>query len=970
MPLTDLTFLQAYDPDVCPDPVAEFYSPALAASVAYDRNTFTFTANGLVAAAAGLAGLLRNEGCVRIICEPKELSEEVRQAVIAGHTQALLNAVPPEDLTNVTEGDIRAKDQLDVITWLVAQGRLEIRVALPRTAEQGIFHAKTGIMADTAGNRISFDGSPNETAAGWGRNYERFHLFRSWAEPDRVQEDTEHFERLWNNQSTAVHVIPVPEDYSEHLKSAAPKENPAYVRSLPAPISVKEATATYATEREAYWQRIRDAIRNDPATTVTTTPTSLWPHQAAFFNRHATGSGPDRLLIADEVGLGKTIQAGILLKARINQGQVKRLLILAPKPACRQWQDELHHKFCLSVPALETTGKTRLAYPDGTEYVAPSPAWATDALIASYQWLRQHADEFLSSNPQYDMVIVDEAHRARFSEVVNASRRRPNQFLTLLRELEKRTESLLLLTATPMQLHEAELHALLELLEPTGWNAEDFRHFYDAERPKTPEDWRLMAERYRLLSPDQQAADERLIHHRNRTYVDGQLTPEAMDRTVRLMRERSPAKRRMSRHTRETLRQYAREGRIAATIPERRVHPIAIQMNDAEHRLYDDIDALVNDVYAGAPGVNPTALGFVMTTYRKRLGSSPRAFAQTCRNHLQRHQTSATAWRELAQLEADELEDFSDDQLPDTVLTSQAIARLEQAARDAGLLERRDTKLRQLQKSLTELDAEGHRKIIIFTQFRDTMLYLAERLAQRGYLNITFISGQDEPTQGDRGQRIKALRDAPAGLLICTETASESLNLQFCTAMVNYDIPWNPMTLEQRIGRIDRIGQERPEVDIVNLFYEDTAEWDAYEAMRERLANIHGHVGEYQPILYDPATANQLAGIIRSNAGSSAIRDAVSGITSETRMNLDMLNSALSDVETAPASVTMSFLQRALEEPSLLPEGWSAEHAGGPHCNIQRSDGERYTVTTDLAAYEYAPGHVEWFGPGSPAFPV
>ena len=156
----------------------------------------------------------------------------------------------------------------------------------------------------------------------------------------------------------------------------------------------------------------------------------------------------------------------------------------------------------------------------------------------------------------------------------------------------------------------------------------------------------------------------------------------------------------------------------------------------------------------------------------------------------------------------------------------------------------------------------------------------------------------------------------------------------------------------------------------MNLFYADTAEWDAYEAMRERLANIHGHVGEYQPILYDAATANQLAGIIRENAGSSAIRDAVSNITSETRMNLDMLNSALSDVETAPASVTMSFLQRALEEPSLLPEGWSAEHVGGPHWNVQRSGGERYIVTTDLNSYEYAPGTVEWFGPGSPAFPL
>ncbi len=959
MPLTDLILRSSYDPDVCPDLVADFYAPALAESVAYDRSTFTFTANGLVSAAAGLADLLRNDGRVRIICEPRELSAEVHQAIMDGHTQALLAAVPPEDLTNITAGDIRAKNQLDVITWLVAQGRLEIRVALPKTPGQGIFHAKIGIMTDAQGHRISFDGSPNETAAGWGRNYERFHLFRSWVDPERVQDDVKLFAKLWNNQSTSVHVVPVPEAYAEYFKAVAPKENPAYVRT-----SIDNA------EREAYWQRIRDAMRDDLSTTVATTPASLWPHQAVFFNRHANSSKPDRLLIADEVGLGKTIQAGILLKARVNQGRVKRLLILAPKPACRQWQDELRHKFYLNVPVLETTGRAKLAYPDGTEDTVPNPPWDSDMLIASYQWLRRHANEFKDSNPQYDMVIVDEAHRARFSEVANETRRRPNRFLTLLQHLAKHTESLLLLTATPMQLHEAELHALLELLEPTGWTVEDFRHFYDSTAPQTLAAWRLMAERYRPLSPNPQAADERLIHHPNRAYVDGQLTPDLMASTARLMRDRSPAKRRMSRHTRATLRQYAREGRIRATIPERRVHPVDIRMNTAERCLYDDIDALVNEVYASAPGVNSTALGFVMTTYRKRLGSSPRAFAQTCRNHLRKRRATVADWDEIAQLDKDEQEDFADEQLPGVALTSQTEARLEQAARDAARLERRDTKLSELQKRLTALEADGHHKVIIFTQFRDTMLYLADRLAQHGHRNITCVSGQDDETQGDRSRRIQALHDANAGLLICTETASESLNLQFCTAMVNYDIPWNPMTLEQRIGRIDRIGQEKPAVDIVNLFYADTAEWDAYEAMRERLTNIHGHVGKYQPILYDPATADHLVGIIRSNAGPSAIRDAVSSISSETRLNLDTLNSTLDTAATASANVTMSFLQRALVEPRLLPKGWSAEHAGGLHWHVRRADGERYIVTTDRDAYEYMQGNVEWFGPGSPAFPL
>ena len=964
MPLKDLSFRQTYDPESCPDPVAEFYSPALAESVAYARSTFTFNAKGLAAAAAGLAGLLRNEGYVRIICEPTELSDKVRQAVIAGHEQALLDAVPPEALTNITECDIRAKNQLDIITWLVAQGRLEIRVALPKTAEQGIFHAKTGIMTDAADNRISFDGSPNETDGGWGRNYERFHLFRSWAEPERVLEDWEHFQKLWNNQSATVHVIPLPEAYAEQLKSAAPKENPAGGRTPEPTRNVKEDRADYDSRRERYWQRIRDALRHDPAATIATVPAALWPHQAAFFHRHAGSSGPARLLIADEVGLGKTIQAGILLKARINQERVKRLLILAPKPACQQWQDELRQKFCIPVPMLETGSRRTLVYPDRTETPAPNPPWAAERLIVSYHWLRQHKDEFLRSEPQYDLVIVDEAHRARFSEVTIPGRRQPNQYLQLLGQLAERTGSLLLLTATPMQLHEAELHALLELLEPTGWEVDDFRRFYDPEEPATPEGWRFMAERYRPHSPDRDAKDERLIHSRNRNYVNSQLTPEAREGTARLMRERSPAKRRMSRHTRETLRRYAREGRIGAVIPERRIHPVAIRMSDAERALYGDIDDLAREVYAGTPGINPTAMGFIMTTYRRRLGSSPYAFAQTCRNLMQRRQYDAARWQEIERMDGEEMEDALDGSLPDAALTAPAMARLEQTARDADRLERRDTKLRELGKQLAALQTNGHRKIIIFTQFRDTMLYLSRRLEQQGGRNIVCVSGQE-----DRGQRIQALKDAETGLLLCTEAASESLNLQFCSAMINYDIPWNPMKLEQRIGRIDRIGQERREVEIVNLFYEDTAEWDAYEAMRERLASIHGHVGEYQPILYDPATANQLAGIIRGNAGSEAIREAVRSIRSETRLNLDNLNSALDTLETPGARVAMPDLQRALVEPSLLPEGWQAEHAGGNHWRVKRPDGKQYVVTTDRASYEYAPQYVEWFGPGSPSFP-
>ena len=956
MPLTDLLLRLDYTPENCADFVADFYEPALAQAVRYDRATYTFSPAGLQTAARGVAGLLANNGNIRIICDHK-VTPETHAAIIAGRRQAqavLRQDVKPSDLTAVTPGDIAGQQALQLLTWLVAENRLDLRIAI--VPDDGLFHDKIGIITDPEHNYIAFHGSLNETQAGAQENYESFDVFTSWGDPQRAADKMEQFNALWRGQSKRACVIPLPDDYADYLREYAARNRPK------PPAAGRQA-------RRAYWQRINDALRHDPATTAATVPAELWPHQTAFFNRRAAQPGPDRLLLADEVGLGKTIQAGILLKFRLNQGQISRLLILAPKPAGHQWQAELQRKFNLSIPLLETAGRATLSYPDGAAENAPNPPWRANTLIASYQWLRHNKDQFLADNPRYDLVIVDEAHRARFSEVASA-KRQPNQYLELLQKLAQRTASMLLLTATPMQMHEAELHALLELLEPTGWNADDFRRFYDADSPQDADQWRFMAGLYRQYSPDPKAKDERLIRNPNASYVTGRLDQATIARTTGLMRERSPARMLMSRHTRATLRQYADEGRIQAVIPRRKVHPIAIPMNEAEHRLYDDIDGLVYEAYTGAPGINQTALGFIMTTYRKRLGSSPRAFAQTCRNHLTRQQANSDAWQELNRLNDDEIDDDPDAPLPGANLTPKAMARLQQAARDAARLERRDTKFNELLKNLKALDRAGHRKIIIFTQFRDTMLYLQERLARREHGLIVCLSGQDEPAQGSRAQRINTLREADAGLLICTETASESLNLQFCSAMVNYDIPWNPMTLEQRIGRIDRIGQARPEVDIVNLFYQDTAEWDAYEAMLERLKAIHGNVGEYQPILYDPASAKHLSQIIRANGGREATRTAVQNIATEARLNLDTLNSALDQTTLPPPRITMTDIQQALTEPGLLPDGWTAEHRGGPHWEITIPNGQRRIVTTDLAAYEYGGNEIEWFGPGSRWFPL
>jgi len=959
MPLRNLPIRLDYRPDVSPDPVAEFYAPALAESVAYDRATYTFSANGLASAAVGLAGLLRNDGRVRLICH-FEMEEATVRAIIRGQTQArdaMLARLAPEDLTAVSPDDIRAKSQVDLIAWLIANRRLEVRIAIHAG---GIFHPKIGVMTDADGDRVAFTGSANETESGWSRNYETFSAFTSWRDPDRVQSQVEHFDALWNNRAAAVQVIPMPDDYARYLALAAPDKPPG-----PEPSPADAA-------RAAYWKRIRDALANDPASTAATIPAALWPHQESF-RRARVGAAP-RVLIADEVGLGKTMQAGIILKTLINRRAADRALILAPKPALAQWQRELRDKFCLDVPILDNSAaRLRLRYADGRAEPAPSPAWRAPRLIVSYHWLVRNAADFLADDPRLDLAIVDEAHRARYF-----ADGAPNRFLSLLQRLSLISDGLLLLTATPMQTDVSDLWALLRVLEPNGWSVKELTDFYDDAADLSLNRMRHLRDLFTRDRPrPERFADvhERVIWSDNPGVFDLRAAdPESARAALARMRAAGPIRRLMSRHTRDLLESYRRRGLLDAKMPRRQVRAVPIKMSAAERRLYDGIDALVRDCYSN-PLVNRTALGFVMTIYRRRLGSSARAYAQTVRNLLERRQTPLQ-WDDLRPDDAPD----DDETLPSPPLSSDQKDALRRAAAAADRLSRQDSKYAEFARQLDALRAAGHDRIIVFTQFRDTQSYLIDRLKNAvGYGEISAIWGGDSVDPTPRAERIALVRER-GGVLICTETAAESLNLQFCTAIINYDMPWNPMTLEQRIGRIDRIGQERDTVEVINLFYADTAEWDAYQAMDERLKSIGRHVGPYRDIL-----RSQLEGAISAAAAETdpqsrraAIRARLDKIISQMPpdrmpLDLDAHNSEITaQPPPAPPAIDAAYLRRCLDNPALLPTGWRAipEGGRGPHWRITDPAGNGFSVTIDRAIYEKANGRLEWFGPGSPAFPL
>ena len=920
MSLRSLDLQRSYTPDNCDSIINRLYVPTLAQAVRYDRTTYTFSMAGLVEAAAGLAGLVNNQGRIRLICD-QQMEPKVVRAILDGHANPeteLLRRVDPSEL--VTGEDLQARGDLDLLTWLVKRRQMEIQVAIC----ERIFHPKMATITDAAGDWIALQGSNNESIQGWDLNYESCSVFTSWKELERAQDVQDHFDLLWANRSKHARVIQVPEAYRERLIQAAPRQNPTI------PVTPRTPAAN------EYWNRIAKALRDDPRSTPTTIPIALWPHQERL--RAGLVVRPRfRKLIADEVGLGKTIQAGIMMKTRLNADPDRRCLVIAPKAVLNQWQDELRHYLNIDFPILDHPGhREGLVYAGGTTEPSLSQPWEHRHLIVSYQWLRLHADSLPSDSDYWGTVIADEAHHARAE----------TRYLKLLRHVTRCTQDLLLLTATPMQLHEGELYTLLNVLEPNA-PQEGLAEFY---RDSTPDQstWLDLRAAYRAVFPEGDTGPLAWVHRDNDMFIRSR-TARSSDRlsSAQAMRTRYRRDGLMSRNTRNRLRQYGQH------VAKRNVQDIPIAMEPPLRMLYDEIDDLARQVYRDS--IDKGALGFVMTVFRTRLSSSLPAYVQTLRTTLdRRHPQSET----MDFADARDFENWDEVSLPDAA-DMRALYQTLQAA--AGLSSNQDRKLDQLLTTLTSLRLAGHRRIIIFTRFTDTQSYIARHLP--GQVPTFILNGSH--TAEMRRETVAQLRSSEDACLLATEAAGESLNLQSCSAVVNYDIPWNPMRLEQRIGRVDRIGQERDEIAIVNLLYEGTVEYDAYRAVRERLDNIEGQVGVYGAIVA-AAAASSISKAYRDPTAVSELRETLARLPLEQIPNIDWA----AEPRPQPASpcITMADLETPLNDAKLLPDSWNVEARGGSHWRLERPGCPPCTVTTDRESFDYARERLDWWGPGHPAF--
>ena len=1004
------------------DPLHTFYIPALSASVRYDRMAGFFTSSALAVAAAGIAHLIANGGRMRLLVGAQLTPEDV-EAIRQGHdlrevvATRLSHALPdPEALA-----DHLMRDRLAALAWMVATGTLEICVVLPKGPDglplpaseaHDYFHPKVGLFTDAQGDRIAFVGSVNESEAGWRRNYEQFMVFRSWTEEGRlyIAEVANRFRRLWSHREPDWLAVPIPQAVRQKLlrytPSRAPPRDPLEaMETRPEPLRerVAQITLTSALRREQVLCRfLRDApylvgALGLGAATCAITP---WPHQQAVARR-VVETFPTRYLLADEVGLGKTIEAGLVLRQLWLSGIVRRALILAPKSVLCQWQEELYEKFALNVPIYDGALFRDLW---GREHVptTPNPWDGVDLALASSQLVKRRDRQrtLLEARP-WDLVIVDEAHHARRRDFQDLDHYRPNRLLELLDRLQTRTRGLILLTATPMQVHPIEVWDLLNLLglgDEWGGDGRAFLRFYEQLRlPPDRADWtflirllraelaqsggnldpRFEAKAVRQLGPVDWERVQNLLDDSNPARAFRALPSEAKAVALELARRHTPLRRLVLRNTRQLLREYARRGLLRAEVPTRDPQPIWVPMRGEERALYERIEEYITRFYRKYEDERK-GLGFVMTVYRRRLTSSFYAVQRSLERRLDFLRGRAGLGLVEDDLEQAELSlDVDEWDLADRAFFREEITYLEDFVHELAMLGGHDSKVERLLDDLRELFR--HRDtVLIFTQYTDTMDFLRERLRQSYGPQVACYSGRG----GERWDGVtwvpvtkeeikNAFREGKGiKILLCTEAASEGLNLQTCGVLLNYDMPWNPMRVEQRIGRVDRIGQRYDRVWIRNYFYEGTVEAQVYQALSRRIAWFHEVVGPLQPILARVERVIETVAMVPEAERRQALQVELERIQAELDairdgLNLDEWAGQAEGTGLGPSPVTLPELATVLTStPTLCP-------LFRPHETIANAfwlrQGEReVAVTFDPATFDAHPNTLQLLTFGNP----
>ncbi|MHA1148411.1 MAG: DEAD/DEAH box helicase [Promethearchaeota archaeon] len=941
--------------------VKEFLIPALERSILYKRVAGYFSSSVLVAAAGGIARLLKNDGEMRLIVGA-DLSPQDVEALNKDPDKIMdiIQNKIPDNLNELDELErFITERRFDALSWMLYKRKLKIKIALVldennKIAENQdlapIFHEKWGIFYDESGDFLGFNGSVNESMKGWLENRENFDVYFSWDFSIAYLENKiDDFESYWGDVEPGIKVYDVSDAVEQKLIRFR-KKNPPYKDPVETPKSHLKSFKTQSDDRNKIIGVYNDLNFMEPEefrfkqiagylnsvlglqhnwnmllNTISFTPMN---HQE-IISYEIYKNYPRGYILCDEVGLGKTIEAGLAVKWLILAGKVKRVLIIVPKNIVKQWQEELREKFNLEFYIYD--GRNFISYWNEKYKFRTYNAYnAVDLVLVSsgLVQLERRKQELLNSY-EWDLVIFDEAHHLRRKPPKRVGGEgATTRLLKLAQELKKKTKCFLLMTATPIQMRIQEVFDLLKLLGLGGkWGLkENFDKFYTIVGHKvekrTMKDWQFLVEMAKDYLKwgriNKVSYEDELFEHGGKFQSDFKRIFLKNDDFTSYIQENldnanylkefsneleilSPLRWYMFRNTRNQLREYG------INVPVRVPNDVPISMKGRERQLYREIETYLRDIYKKSKPEQKSIIGFTLAIYRRRLTSSFSAIKETLKRRLEilkyerdgetEHITSFFDEEDIdddiieefnvessdletelepsgSDSEEDSYYEFDDDKdkkkkrviilAKDSL--DEEIDYLEKFIEDIeDFLERnQESKFEIFKSQLEKANLKDAKKMLVFTQYTDTLKFLRKKLRDNpNYQNMGCYSGSggellvqingtsEFKWEKKTKEEIKNwfFEEGEFKIMICTDAASEGLNFQVCNWMINYDLPWNPMKVEQRIGRIDRVQQKAEKLFIFNLIYTESIEGRIYKKLWERIRLFQNTIGPLRPIL-------------------------------------------------------------------------------------------------------------------------
>jgi len=819
----------------------------------YDRIAGYFSSSILEVAGEAIEKM---EGKVRVVCNSDLEVEDVRTASAAMNAMRKeWCAAKPEELYQ------NAPVRLKKLYNLIKDGKLMVRV-IPNKVF-GLIHGKAGVITLIDGKKTAFIGSANETSSAWKLNYELLWEDDSQEAISWVQEEFDYF---WNSP----YAIPLSEFVIEDINRIA------------------ERKVIYSVDE---WKE-----ETNPGSTVVESPVyrqeyGLWEHQKFFVNLafldHKKPYGA-RYVLADMVGLGKTIQLALSAQLMALYGD-RPILVIAPKTLLWQWQEELNS--LLDMPSAVWNGKewideNGIKYPgSGEGSIKKCPRRVgiiSQGLITARSPL---VDHLLTMD--FECVIVDEAHRARRKNLgpdKEDEKPTPNNLMKFLLEISTKTKSMLLATATPVQLYPIEAWDLLYILSQA--NNSVLGSNLSLWRRKPGQAIKLIMgeeklDRFNLeviewiRNPFPPALENPLTFGRIRNRLnmkeeDFLIRPEQIDsiqntpdgrRIGRIiddefMARHNPFIRHIVRRTRDFLENTINEETGEPYLKRIKVNLMgeaedeAIILPPYLQEAYEHAEEFCELLQKRVKGG-----GFLKTLLLKRVGSTMEAGKNTAQKML-------TNWGGLGDEEDFEDEDISEELVNQSEIkniTEEEKACLQRFIHTLEANKEKDPKYKLVESLLIE-SKWMERGCIIFSQFYDSAYWVAENLSRELKTEkIGIYAGGDKSGilrdgiyERKSKEEIKQMvKRRELKILIGTDAASEGLNLQTLGTLINLDLPWNPTRLEQRKGRIQRIGQVYDEVYVYNMRYKGSVEDRVHSLLSARLENIHGLFGQIPDVLQD-----------------------------------------------------------------------------------------------------------------------